>query len=88
MADHVASTPLVLSNPALGPILQHLCASDCHAFGSVRQWCETRGDCVYAIVCPDCQQQFLIEETDLADLERWTDANGYLQACGVRFQDG
>ena len=85
MADRTASTPLVLSNPALGPILQHLCASDCHAFGAVREWCETRGDCVYAIVCPDCETQFLIEETDLADLERWTDTNGYLQACGVRF---
>ncbi len=83
MTDTATSTPFVPTNPALGPILQHLCASDCHAFGSVRQWCETRGDCTYAIICPDCQTQFLIDESDLLDLERWTDANGGLHACGV-----
>ena len=84
MTDHAASTPFVPTNPVLGPILQHLCTTDCHTYGSVLQWCEARGDCTYAIVCPTCREQFLIEETDLADLERWTDANGNLQACGVQ----
>ncbi len=77
------STPFIAANPSLGPILQHLCSTDCHAYGSVLEWCETRGDCVYAVVCPSCQQQFLIEESDLADLERWTKANGGSMVCGV-----
>lgn len=82
----IASTPILPSNPALGPILQHLCASECHTFGSVLEWCETRGDCVYAVVCPECRQQFLIEEHELADLERWTEANGTTLVCGVQLQ--
>ena len=71
-------------NPAVADIVRHLCEGDCHAFGSVLQWCETRGDCVYAVVCPGCQQQFLIEEDDLAALERWTAANGNALVCGVQ----
>lgn len=78
------STPFVPTNPSLGPILQHLCSSECQAYGSVLEWCETRGDCVYAVVCPSCQKQFLIEESDLADLERWTESNGGSMVCGVR----
>jgi len=64
-------------------IVAHLCESDCHAFGSVLQWCETRGDCVFAVVCPGCSRQYLIDEDDLAELERWTEANGHALVCGV-----
>lgn len=64
-------------------IVAHLCTGDCHAYGSVLQWCETRGDCCYAVVCPTCRAQFLIEEEDLAELERWTEANGHALVCGV-----
>ncbi len=71
-------------SPVVADIVRHLCEGDCHQFGSVLQWCETRGDCVYAVVCPSCQQQFLIEEDDLAELERWTAANGDALVCGVQ----
>ncbi|MDQ3654032.1 MAG: hypothetical protein M3457_02985 [Chloroflexota bacterium] len=81
------SSPALLDVTALGVnvqhIVAHLCTSDCHAYGSVLQWCETRGDCCYAVVCPSCRTQFLIEEEDLAELERWTEANGHALVCGV-----
>jgi hypothetical protein len=69
--------------PAVREIVAHLCQSDCHAYGSVLQWCETRGDCVYAVICPGCARQFLIDEDDLSALERWTEANGHAMVCGV-----
>ena len=69
---------------AVAPIVTHLCESDCHAFGSVLQWCESRGDCSYAVICPDCKQQCLSEEEDLAELERWTMAHGDAHVCGVQ----
>ena len=71
-------------SPTIQDIVSHLCVGDCHAFGSVLQWCETRGDCAYAVVCPTCSKQFLIDEEDLADLERWTEANGDALVCGVQ----
>lgn len=77
------SVPVDTLSPAVAPIVKHLCEGDCHAFGSVLSWCEARGDCAYAVVCPGCQQQFLIEEEDLAELERWTVANGDALVCGV-----
>jgi predicted Zn finger-like uncharacterized protein len=71
-------------SPAVHEIVQHLCEGDCHTFGSVLSWCEARGDCVYAIVCPGCSTQYLIDEDDLAQLERWTVANGDALVCGVQ----
>lgn len=67
-------------------IVQHLCESECHTFGSVLQWCETRGDCIYAVTCPSCSTQFIVEEEELIELERWTDDNGHQLVCGVRYQ--
>jgi hypothetical protein len=71
-------------SPTIQPIIRHLCEGDCHAFGSVLQWCETRGDCVYAVVCPGCSEQFLLDEPELAELERWTETNGSMLVCGVQ----
>jgi hypothetical protein len=73
-------------SPNVHLIVQHLCEGACHAFGSVLQWCETRGDCVYAVTCPSCAKQFVVEEQELVELERWTDANGHALICGVRYQ--
>lgn len=84
-AVDVSATAGALS-PNVQSIVQHLCESECHTFGSVLQWCETRGDCVYAITCPNCSTQFLVEEEELIELERWTDANGHVMVCGVRYQ--
>lgn len=85
MTDHgsVIVTSLTDLSPAVQPIIKHLCESECHAYGSVLQWCETRGDCVYAVVCPGCEQQFLLDEPELVELERWTEANGSALVCGV-----
>jgi hypothetical protein len=82
--DAVATAELL--NPAIIAILRHLCAGECHTFGDVLEWCESRGDCSYAVVCPACKAQFLIEEDDLADLRRWTDTRGMALSCGVRWE--
>jgi hypothetical protein len=80
----VATLPLETLSPAVHDIVRHLCEGDCHTYGSVLSWCEARGDCTYAVVCPACSTQFLIDEDDLAALERWTDAEGQMLVCGVR----
>jgi hypothetical protein len=72
-------------SPAVLAIVQHLCEGDCHTFGDVAEWCETRGDCSYAVICPTCRVQFLVEEDDLVDLRRWTASRGDALACGVRW---
>jgi 4-hydroxy-3-methylbut-2-en-1-yl diphosphate synthase IspG/GcpE len=86
MNDQVQSALLDVNTlgPNVQEIVAHLCTGDCHAYGSVLQWCETRGDCVYAVVCPGCARQFLIDEDDLAELERWTEANGHALVCGIQ----
>jgi hypothetical protein len=73
-------------SPNVHKIVRHLCEGECHTFGSVLQWCETRGDCIYAVTCPSCSTQFIVEEDELAELERWTDANGHTLVCGVIYQ--
>ena len=73
-------------SPAVHDIVRHLCEGECHTFGNVLQWCETRGDCVYAVTCPSCSSQFIVEEDELAQLERWTEQNGHQLVCGVRYQ--
>jgi len=66
-------------------IIAHLCESDCHCFGSVLEWCETRGDCQQAVICPTCSTHFLVDDDELAELERWTNAQGMALVCGVRW---
>jgi NADP-dependent 3-hydroxy acid dehydrogenase YdfG len=65
-------------------IVRHLCESDCHTYGSVLEWCETRGDCVYAVVCPGCATKFIVDEDELGELEQWTATNGHALVCGIR----
>ena len=71
-------------SPSVHAILVHLCSDPCHAFGAIVEWCETRGDCVQAVVCPTCRREFLIDDDELAELRRWTDGDGNLLACGIR----
>jgi len=78
--------PVDAANPAVSAIVQHLCEGECHAFGDVMEWCESRGDCSFAVVCPTCSMQFVIDEDDLSDLRRWTAARGESLACGVRWE--
>jgi hypothetical protein len=65
-------------------VLRHLCVGSCKSFGSVLEWCESRGDCAQAVVCSACGTRFLISEEDLMELARWTDEAGNALACGVR----
>ena len=70
-------------SPALEAIVRHLCEGECHAYGDLIEWCESRNDCIVAVVCPTCDSRFLIDDDDLADLKRWTRANGIAFGCGV-----
>ncbi|MCC6314735.1 MAG: hypothetical protein IT337_12075 [Thermomicrobiales bacterium] len=72
-------------SPAVLEVLRHLCVDEHRAFGGVLEWCETRGDCVQAVVCPACARQFVVDEDDLRELLRWTDGQGRPLACGVRW---
>lgn len=59
-------------------VLAHLCSKG--LFGDVRQWCESRYDCVYVVTCPDCGCCFVLSEAEFQELvERST----VLQVCGV-----
>lgn len=85
----VAGTELELLGPTVREILAHLCGGageGCRSFGMVVEWCESRGDCAYAVVCPGCSVQFLVDEDELAELRRWTDAEGNALVCGVRWE--
>lgn len=70
-------------SPALEAIVRHLCESDCHAYGDLVEWCESRNDCTVAVVCPGCDMRFLIDDDDLIELKRWTAAQGIAFGCGV-----
>jgi len=64
-------------------ILAHLCGDPCRTYGSVIEWCETRGDCIQAVVCPTCRKEFVIDDDEFAELRRWTAQDGSVLACGV-----
>ena len=83
--DRNAVASVEILSPAVQEIIQHLCASQCHTYGAVVQWCETRGDCTYAVRCPGCAKQFLVDDEELAELRRWTDAEGHALVCGVQW---
>ena len=72
-------------SPNILEIVRHLCEGACHTFGDVIEWCETRNDCTFAVRCPECATQFLLDEAELAELQRWTDVEGRSLVCGVRW---
>ncbi len=72
--------------PTVREILNHLCEGEHRAVGAVLEWCEARGDCCYAVVCPGCSVQYLVDEEDLVELRQWTDAAGNPLVCGVRWE--
>lgn len=77
------STVVNLSDGA-AEVIAHLCEGDCLTYGSVMSWCETRGDCVHVVTCPSCSIQFQLSDSDIAELESWTDKHGSALVCGVR----
>lgn len=70
-------------SPNVQAIIDHLCQGECHAFGDVLEWCEARGDCQFAVACPACRAQFLVDDDELAELRQWTNAEGDALVCGV-----
>ena len=74
-------------SPTVREIIAHLCQGECHTYGAVLEWCETRGDCCYAVFCPGCSAQFIVDDEELAELRRWTDAEGHALVCGVRWEE-
>jgi hypothetical protein len=73
-------------SPVVLAVLQHLCEGRCHSIGGVLEWCETRGDCSQAVVCPACHAQFVVDDDELAELLRWTNDQGQALVCGVRWE--
>ncbi len=69
---------------SLQAIVKHLCETDCHAYGDLVEWCESRNDCTVAVICPGCTSQFIIDDDELVILKRWTAANGVAFGCGIR----
>jgi hypothetical protein len=69
----------------LAEVIAHLCEGDCHAYGDLIEWCESRGDCTVAVVCPSCSRQWIIDDDELAELKRWTAVHGSALGCGVSF---
>ncbi len=84
--DRGVLTGVEILSPTVRDIIRHLCVGECHAYGAVLQWCESRGDCAYAVRCPGCAAQFLVDEAELAELGRWTDAEGHALVCGVPWE--
>ena len=84
-AQRVETLPTDSLSPAVLAVLQHLCEGDCHTIGGVLEWCEARGDCCQAVVCPVCTTQFVVDDDELAELLRWTDDQGKALVCGVRW---
>lgn len=66
-------------------VIAHLCEGECHAFGDLVEWCESRGDCTVAVVCPSCSRQWIIDDDELDALRRWTVTHGTHLGCGVAF---
>ncbi len=90
-ADTLAIQGGDLLGPTVREILTHLCGGAgrgdaCRSFGMVIEWCEGRGDCTFAVICPGCAIQFLVDEEELDELRRWTDAEGNALVCGVRWE--
>jgi hypothetical protein len=67
-------------------VIAHLCEGECHAFGDLVEWCESRGDCTVAVVCPSCSRRWVIDDDELDALRAWTSTHGSNLGCGVSFE--
>ena len=64
-------------------ILTHLCEMESPSYGSIIEWCETRGDCAQAVVCPECGAQYLLDDEEMAELRVISARTGEILSCGV-----
>lgn len=77
-----------LLSPTVRSILDHVCdgPAECRSIAIVAEWCDATDDDSYVVICPGCGARFIVDEGDLAELRRWTDAVGNTLACGVRWE--
>ena len=80
--DAYGDTPL---SPVVREILMHLCESENPTYGSIVEWCETRGDCAQAVVCPNCGAQYLLDDEELSELRLVSTRTTDMLSCGVVF---
>ena len=72
-------------SPVVREVLMHLCEAENPSYGSIIEWCEARGDCCQAVVCPECGAQYLLDEEEMAELRVISARTGDILACGVVF---
>jgi hypothetical protein len=72
-------------SPVVRDILKHLCEGENPSYGAIIEWCETRGDCAQAVVCPECGAQYLLDDDEMAELRVISARTGEILACGVVF---
>lgn len=72
-------------SPVVREVLMHLCESDHPTVGSIVEWCETRGDCSHAVVCPHCGAQYVVDDDEMAELLVISLNTEEMLSCGVRF---
>ena len=72
-------------SPLVRQILLHLCEGDQPNFGSIIEWCESRGDCSQAVVCPHCGTQYLLDDDEMDEIRRISLQTNDILSCGVVF---
>jgi len=72
-----------VTSPVVREILMHLCEMENPSYGSIIEWCETRGDCAQAVVCPECGVQYLLDDDEMAELRVISARTGEILSCGV-----
>lgn len=72
-------------SPVVRQVMKHLCESDHPTFGSIVEWCETRGDCSQAVVCPHCGTQYVLDDEEMAELRLISLRTEDVLSCGVVF---
>ena len=72
-------------SPVVREILLHLCESEVPSYGAIVEWCESRGDCAQAVVCPHCGSQYLLDDEEMAELRLMSARTDEIFSCGVVF---
>ena len=72
-------------SPLVRQILLHLCEGDQPSYGSIVEWCESRGDCAQAVVCPHCGTQYLLDDDEMDELRLISTRTNDILSCGVVF---
>lgn len=78
--DQFVDSPV---SPVVREILLHLCESENPRYGSIVEWCESRGDCCQAVVCPECGAQYLLDDEEIDELRRISARTDQILSCGV-----